>query len=116
MQFFLACNDYTLYNGCYAVRANLEAVNVEKDIPLYVCGGQSASPLYNSILADVCERQIVTQREKEITGLGVAMGAFAGVGIFKDIREAAQNMSAIGKVYEPKQSYLEHYQDWLKRY
>lgn len=102
--------------NCYAVRANLEAVNVEKDIPLYVCGGQSASPLYNSILADVCERQIVTQREKEITGLGVAMGAFAGVGIFKDIREAAQNMSAIGKVYEPKQSYLEHYQDWLKRY
>ena len=102
--------------NCYAVRANLEAVKAECGRPLYVCGGQSTSGFYNSILADICERPVITQKEREITGLGIAMGAFAGTGIFKSIREAAQVMSAVGEIYEPGHDYHEHYEEWVNQY
>ncbi len=102
--------------NCYAVRANLDAIKAETGTPLYVCGGQTVSDFYNGLLADICEREVITQKESEITSLGIAMGAFSGVGFYKDVREAAQEMSYTGKIYEPVHDYHEHYEDWLKRY
>lgn len=102
--------------NCYAVRANLEAIKADSKAPLYVCGGQTASDFYNGILADVCGRQVITQKEREITGLGIAMGAFTGVGLYKDIREAAAEMSFAGKIYEPKHDCQAFYEDWLEKY
>lgn len=53
-------------------------------------------------------------KEREITGLGIAMGAFTGVGLYKDIREAAAEMSFAGKIYEPKHDCQAFYEDWLE--
>ena len=102
--------------NCYAVRANLEAIKADSEAPLYVCGGQTASDFYNGLLADVCGRQVITQKEREITGLGIAIGAFTGVGLYKDIREAAAEMSFAGKIYEPKHDCQAFYEDWLEKY
>ena len=81
------------------MRANLEAIKADSKAPLYVCG-----------------RQVITQKEREITGLGIVMGAFTGVGLYKDIREAAAEMSFAGKIYEPKHDCQAFYEDWLEKY
>ena len=70
---------------------------------IIIMGGGSRSALWSQILADVLKRPIEVSRESETTCLGAAMLAAFGVGLHKDMRTAAAEMSGIAKVYVPNE-------------
>ena len=57
---------------------------------------------------------------EEATGLGCAMVAAVGVGIYQDFEEAAEHMVKVTKRYEPNPKnvpiYEDAYQTWKKVY
>lgn len=77
--------------NAFAVRANLDLIcgrTGERPGQLLLCGGQSASPLFTQILADVTGLPVTVFRERECTALGAAIAGFCGAGYYPD-RETA---------------------------
>ncbi|MBQ6441066.1 MAG: xylulokinase, partial [Lachnospiraceae bacterium] len=84
-------------------------VNVTK---MRVCGGGSKSPVWQQIMADLYDCEIVTMEKEEGPALGVAILAGAGTGVFKDVREASQRMSVTGKTISPIAENVEIYKKY----
>lgn len=84
---------------------------------LRICGGQSKSPLFNQILADCMNCEVVTCREKESTALGAAVIAAVTLGLYEDIPAAVEHMVHEEQVYQPNteavKAYQEIYQEWM---
>ncbi|MFL5665649.1 MAG: FGGY-family carbohydrate kinase [Ktedonobacteraceae bacterium] len=68
---------------------------------LLAMGGGSRSPLFCQIMADIVSRPVTVCREAEATCLGAGMFGAAGVGAFRDMREAATAMSGEGATFQP---------------
>jgi xylulokinase len=88
----------------FEMRDMLEALK-EGGLPDFeyyrVTGGAARSSLWNQIQADIYGGSIETVKVSEATALGAAMLATLGVGIYKDIHEAIENMVHVDNRWEP---------------
>ena len=64
-------------------------------------GGGAKSDLWLQIKADVCRKDILVMQCDEAACLGVAMLSCVGVGIYKDLSEARNNMVKVTKTFSP---------------
>ncbi len=89
---------------CFEMKQMLEALkaaNFPEFKLLRVTGGAARSDLWNQIQADIYGAPVETVKVSEATALGAAMIGAVGVGIYKDILEAAENMVQVDKRFEP---------------
>ncbi len=88
----------------FEMRDMLEALK-EGGLPNFnyyrVTGGAARSSLWNQIQADIYGGSVETVKVSEATALGAAMLATLGVGIYKDIHEAIENMVHVDNRWEP---------------
>ena len=84
-------------------------VNVSK---MRVCGGGSKSPVWQQIMADLYDCDIVTMEKEEGPALGAAILAGAGTGVFRDVREASQRICVTGKTISPIPENVETYRKY----
>lgn len=121
-------NRYTFYraileNTALVTKGHLDLVkeatgNMPNEIVF--AGGAAKSPLWCQILSDALGLPIRVPMVKEATALGAAILAGYGVGIYKDISEAAKELVKWDKTYTPNMEnhkvYCEMYGVWKKFY
>ena len=66
-----------------------------------ITGGAARSALWNQIQAVIYGKPVETVKCNEATALGAAMLGAMGVGIYKDIHEAIENMVHVDNRWEP---------------
>lgn len=69
---------------------------------ILMLGGGSRSPVWCQIIADVMGRKVKLVREQESTALGAGIHAAAAVGLYPDLRSAANAMTGIEREYSPR--------------
>ncbi len=57
--------------------------------------------MWNSIKADVSQKQVVTVKTSETASLGAAMLSGTALSVFKDLKEASDKMVHMKNRYEP---------------
>lgn len=77
--------------------------------PIRVSGGGAKSRLWNQIKADVTGKSVAALKTFETGCLGAALLASVGVGIHRDVEEAARSMVSIAERFEPKKGMREKY-------
>ena len=98
----------------FEIRNMLEEVEATTCNPGKLCrisGGGSGSPLWNQIQADIYGKPTETVMTSEATSLGAAMCAAVGLGIYKDIREAADAMVRVKDHWDPDPINVELYNE-----
>lgn len=112
-----------LENIAFAVLGNLaqlEEISGRRTESLTICGGLTRAGLFNQIVADLCQIPVRVPAVKESSGLGAAMCAAVGAGIYKDLASAAEHMAGPVEVVEPdptmRSRYRTLYRRWLKTY
>ncbi|SRR5579884_1699693 len=78
--------------------------------PIQVIGGGSRSPLWLQIRANVLGKRYQAEEMPQATGLGAALLAGIGAGIFPDFATAANTVARQPSTYEPQPEQVEHYQ------
>ncbi|MEN2974575.1 MAG: FGGY family carbohydrate kinase [Candidatus Caldarchaeales archaeon] len=84
-----------------------------------IVGGGSKNELWNTIRANVINREVVVNRFFETTALGAAIVAFKGVGYFRTFNEAIKNIDYRWRIIKPTNytdSYNRLYKTYLKVY
>ena len=81
--------------------SGVEAATGRKLDEIILIGGGSRSPLWCQIIANVLGRNVSLAREQESTALGAGIHAAAAVGLYTDIRSAADAMTGTEKTFEP---------------
>ena len=88
-----------------------------EEIRMY--GGSAKSGTWNQIFADVTGLPVITTTHGEAPMLGAAICAGKGIGVFAGIREAADAMIRVKRVYEPYRErclcYEQLYQDVYRK-
>lgn len=81
-------------------------------------GGGSRNPLWMQIYADVLERPITITQTTEACALGCAMGGAVAAGLYRDVREAVDNMVTVtgtttpaANSFAPYREAYQHYKD-----
>ncbi|DAB28619.1 MAG: autoinducer-2 kinase [Sulfurimonas sp. RIFOXYD12_FULL_33_39] len=103
------CNRASMFRSLQENAAIVSSINLDKikefaDIKIdeiVFAGGASKGALWSQILADVTGCSVKIPRVTEATALGGAMAAAVGVGIYKDIADAAKKIVVWDKVYKP---------------
>jgi len=87
---------------------------------LVFTSGAAKGTLWPQIIADVLNCRVKVPVVKESTSLGAALFAGLGVGLYDDLRSAAQRVVSFEKTYEPDQAahqvYQDLYEQWLRIY
>lgn len=87
-----------------SARANLEqlleAAGCEV-AEMRVAAGMSRSELWTGIVADVTGRKVLVPGVVEVSGLGAAICAGAGAGVFEDLRHGARSLGGTAREQEP---------------
>lgn len=119
-----------LHGKAHMYRAILESLALEErlltmgveaaiDRPIdeiILLGGGSRSQLLCQIIANVLGRSVKLVREQESTSLGAGIHAAAAVGLYKDIRTAADAMTGVEKSFEPDAASHARYADIFEAY
>jgi xylulokinase len=88
--------------GCaFQLRAVIESVDLGGREDLVTVGGGAKSALWLRIMADVTGMTLQTPRVLEAGALGAAIFAAVGVGLYRDVEEAAGALVRIVEQYEP---------------
>jgi autoinducer 2 (AI-2) kinase len=88
----------------HALRANVDqivALTGESPAHVSLCGGLSRSAGFAGILADALERPVACARVAESSGLGAALCAAVGAGLFPDLDQAARALARTAPPLEP---------------
>lgn len=121
-------NRYTFYraileNTAMITKGNMEVVreatgNMPEEI--IFAGGASKSHLWCQILSDVLGLKVLVPAVKEATGLGAAILAGYGIGIYSDLAKAASNLVRWEHIYHPNMKnhelYNKLYDTWRSVY
>ena len=110
-------------SAAYVARGHLQildSITRRKTRALVFCGGASKGFLWPQILSDVLGMSVKVPSVKESTALGAAICAGIGVGVFRDVREAAYRVVKWERTFEPNDTnhrkYLKLYDQWSKVY
>ena len=103
---------------CYEMRLNTEflrkaGINIGS---LKATGGGATNRIWMQMKADVLGIPVTALSSSEAGGMGAAMMAGAAVGIFKDLRTAAQKMVTEKETYHPRQDVHDKYSEVYARY
>ena len=79
-------------------------------------GGQSRSPLWNQIKADVLNVPVVSLQHESTESLGAAMIAGCGIKVFKDFVDASDRIVRVKQRFEPNPSNLQTYNRYYALY
>lgn len=121
-------NRYTFYhaileNAAMITKGNINLVKEFTGImpeSIVFAGGASKSPLWCQILSDVTGLPVHVPVVKEATGLGAAILAGFGAGIYSDISKTASELIRLDKTYNPNMdnysTYEKAYAKWRKVY
>lgn len=119
---------YTFYraileNTAMLTKGHMELVEEatgSRPSEIIFAGGASKSPLWCQILADVMGMPVKVPVVKEATALGASILAGYGVGIYKDISEAARRIAKIDRTFTPNEEnhavYEKMYPIWREVY
>ena len=88
-------------------------IKVEK---VRIIGGATKSDLWNQIQADVYNIPTETLKIKDAGSLGSAMCGAVGIGLYKDIREAADDLVKFDKRYDPIPENVKIYEELFSIY
>jgi len=83
---------------------------------LRVTGGQSKSPLWNQIKADITQRKILVPDVQDSELLGDACIGLFALGNYKSLAEASESLVRIGKSYAPNPELRELYDRLFQLY
>lgn len=84
---------------------------------IYACGGLAESDIWMQMHADIIGVPMYTTQESQSAGcLGDCMIAAAGCGIYKDLKEAAENMVKVDKKFIPNEENNKTYQYYMDSY
>ena len=94
--------------------------NLKRPLDSYRCarlsGGITNSPVWSQMMCDALQIPLETLECTEPGAKGAAMGAGVCCGVFRDLRDAADKMVHIGKVYSPRAEYAQIYAEKFRRY
>jgi sugar (pentulose or hexulose) kinase len=96
----------------YALREGSERIEKRSRTPitsLRVSGGGSQSPLALQLTADIFGLPTVKPHLYETAGLGAAIDAAVGAGLFADFKSAVAAMTHVGEVYQPDPNFHRQY-------
>jgi len=96
----------------YALREGAERIEKRSRTPitsLRVSGGGSQSPLALQLTADIFGLPTVKPHLYETAGLGAAIDAAVGAGLFGDFKSAVAAMTHVGEVYQPDPNFHRQY-------
>jgi len=93
---------YSIYEG--VVFAHLMHINNLKKGGIncsraVISGGATNSSLWCQIFSDILNMEVITTSTKEVGVLGLAIGQAVGMGIYKNLKDAIDNMVCIKSVY-----------------
>lgn len=102
----------------YAIRQNVEIISeLGGEIrEIRSCGGQAKSDLWSQIKADILGKEILIPKVLAAELVGLALIAGYGIGIFKDLKEAAESFVRIEKVIKPEEEKYERYSKFFGLY
>lgn len=112
-----------LESAAFAVRANLEQLErvtgraFQPETPLVIGGGASQG-YWPQLVADALGRPVTVSAEPEASGLGAAICAASGAGLFAGLKEAAEGMARPGAQFVPQTvpNLEQYYRRWLQTY
>lgn len=102
----------------YSMREGRERIEKRSKVPiteLSVCGGGSKSDQVMQMTADIFNLPASRPRVTEASGLGAAILAAVGSGLYPDIETAVQEMTCIGSVFEPDPKSVNIYEELFKK-
>lgn len=102
----------------YEIRTNIEVMR-ELGLPtreVRVTGGAARSETWMQIQANVLRTPIVRTQMEEATAVGSAILAFKGVGVFKSVAQAAEEMVQTLEPLQPTKETRKVYQDGYKTF
>ena len=100
-------------NACIVSSINLEKVKAFTGIKIdtiVFAGGASKGELWCQILADVTGCKVKVPSVTEATGLGAAISAGVGAGIYESLQSASKKLVGWNKEYIPNQENYKKYQ------
>lgn len=121
-------NKYTFYralmeNAALVTKGNVDLVyevTGKRPGQIVFASGASKSPVWCQILSDVLGIPVKAPKVKEATALGAAITAGIGVGVYKNISDAAKALVQWDAEYVPDMEnhkiYSEIYSNWRKVY
>ncbi|HUY01029.1 MAG TPA: FGGY family carbohydrate kinase [Candidatus Deferrimicrobium sp.] len=112
---FLENMAFAIFGACL----QLEEISQLKLNEANMCGGLANSEVLVQIIADTLRIPIKTYQTVEATGLGTAICAALGSGVYSNIPTAIANMVHLKKVIEPgpnQKIYKKLFKKWLKIY
>ena len=83
---------------------------------VFLSGGGAKSLIWPQIHADVSGKKVKVPKVKESEAIGNSILAGFGVGIYKDMVDAADRVVKVEKVVEPRREYFERYQAIFRIY
>jgi autoinducer 2 (AI-2) kinase len=122
------CNKASMFRALEENAAIVSAINLEniekfsgvKNNSIIFAAGASKGFLWPQIVADATKKEIKIPVVKEATSLGCAMYAGVATGVFKDIKEASEEIVKIEKIFIPNKEnskiYDELKEKWLEIY
>lgn len=81
-----------------------------------VVGGASKSDFWMQLKANILDREVSTQKEKDAACLGAAMIALNAKGVYKDLYEAAGICVKTDRRYEPDRMQVQAYEQAYQKY
>jgi len=103
----------TMKNNIDAMQQEVLA-NDSSAVPIkqiIISGGGANSELFLQIFADVFNIEVVRNKVNDSAGLGAAMNAAIGLGIFDNFAIATEEMVHIKSYYQPNQANYQLYKD-----
>ncbi len=102
----------------YGLRDGIEMIEKKSGVKVkfaMVSGGGSQSEAICQITADMLDRPVYKGKTHETSGLGAAMVVFVSLGIYKDYKDAIDNMVNYEKIYEPQKENADIYSKLFRR-
>jgi len=66
-----------------------------------ISGGATNSNLWCQVFSDILNMEVITTSTREVGVLGLAIGQAVGMGIYKNLKEAIDNMVRVKSIYMP---------------
>lgn len=95
----------------FSLRAGLDVLREAGSTPgeLRITGGGARSPLWQQILADVCDHPLVPLAQEEGPALGAAILAGVAIGVYPSLPAACAQVVRHGEPVTPKPTATTHY-------
>jgi xylulokinase len=97
----------------FTLQQDLQYIGAGDVEELRITGGAASSPLWSGIKANVTGKRLCTLSESETACLGTAILAAVGIGVYPDVRTAAEKIVHTKKAYVPTG---DDYTEAFKRY